>query len=68
MVDSSSQPPRAGGFLLAAAILVGTTAGSVLGQPSIGFLTGLAIGLLALAGTWLADRRRQGDRPHNRDI
>ena len=49
--------PRAGGALLAAAILVGALAGVLTGQPSIGFLVGLGIGLLLLAAIWLLDRR-----------
>jgi hypothetical protein len=49
---------QAGGFLLAASILVGAIAGSLLHQPSIGFLVGTGIGLLLLAIVWLIDRRR----------
>lgn len=52
--------PRAGGALLAAAILIGVVAGIVLRQPSIGFLAGLGAGLLLLGAVWLADRRRGG--------
>ncbi len=48
--------PRAGGFLLAASILVGTLAGLFAGQASIGFLAGLGAGLLLLASVWLLDR------------
>lgn len=49
--------PRAGGALLAAAILLGAVGGGVAGQPSIGFLAGLATGLALLAAVWLGDRR-----------
>lgn len=49
--------PRAGGFLLALSLLVGVIGGSMLGQPSIGFLAGLGIGLAAVALLWLMDRR-----------
>ena len=48
--------PRAGGALLAAAILIGAIGGVVVGQPSIGFLAGLGAGLLLLAAVWLLDR------------
>lgn len=48
--------PRAGGFLLAAAILAGTLGGLLAGQASIGFLAGLGGGLLLLASVWLIDR------------
>ena len=56
----ATPPPRstrAGGFLLAIALLVGVVAGSLLGQPSLGFLAGLGVGLAAIALLWLADRR-----------
>jgi hypothetical protein len=49
---------KAGGFLLAASILVGTLAGLFLGQPSIGFLAGAGIGIALTALVWVADRRR----------
>ena len=62
MSDSSPPPPpprRAGGALLAAGILGGVVIGSLLGQPSIGFLAGLGIGLAALALIWAGDRKRR---------
>ena len=49
--------PRAGGALLAFAILAGVAAGVLEGQPSIGFLAGLGIGLVLLALVWLWERR-----------
>lgn len=56
---SQSQPPaRAGGFIIAAAILIGTVGGGLMGQPSIGFLAGTAAGILAALALWLRDRRR----------
>ncbi len=56
---SQSQPPaRAGGFIIAAAILVGTVGGGMMGQPSIGFLAGAAAGILVAMTIWLRDRRR----------
>lgn len=55
---SQSQPPaRAGGFIIAAAILIGTVGGGLMGQPSIGFLAGTAAGILAALALWLRDRR-----------
>jgi mannose/fructose/N-acetylgalactosamine-specific phosphotransferase system component IIC len=49
----SSRPSAAGGFLLSAAILVGTGVGLVLGEVTRGFLIGLAAGVgLALAVWW----------------
>lgn len=62
MSDPSPPPPpprRAGGVLLAAGILGGVVIGSVLGQPSIGFLAGLGIGLAGVALIWAGDRKRR---------
>jgi NADH:ubiquinone oxidoreductase subunit 4 (subunit M) len=58
MSDRSS--PQAGGFLLALAILVGTVAGGLKGQPTIGLLAGLGIGLVAATALWLVDRQKRG--------
>lgn len=49
--------PLAGGALLAAAILAGTASGIAGGQPSLGFLAGLAAGLALLLAVWLVGRR-----------
>ena len=49
--------PRAGGALLALSILAGVIAGTLLRQPSIGFLAGLGAGILLLAIVWLLERR-----------
>lgn len=50
--------PRAGGIFLILAITAGTIAGILLGEPSAGFLAGLATGLLILGAMWWTDRRR----------
>jgi hypothetical protein len=47
---------QAGGFLIAAAIMVGVVGGAIAGQPSIGFLAGAGIGLALAIGLWLRDR------------
>ncbi|MGZ8312148.1 MAG: hypothetical protein ACXWUP_02490 [Allosphingosinicella sp.] len=52
------QHARAGGALLAAAVLTGVVVGAFYHEPSLGFLGGLAAGLLLLAAVWLLDRRR----------
>ena len=49
---------RAGGCLMAAAILAGTVIGIAIGEPSLGVIGGaIAAGLLALI-LWAVDRRR----------
>jgi hypothetical protein len=57
IVNRPSNFPRAGGALLAAAILGGVLIGVLARQPSIGFLAGLGIGLLALVAVRLLERR-----------
>ena len=52
-----SAQPRAGGIFLVLAITVGTVAGIVIGEPSAGFLAGLATGLVILGAMWWTDRR-----------
>ena len=47
----------AGGSLVALAILAGVVVGTLYGQPSIGFLTGLALGILLWLVVWLVSRR-----------
>ena len=48
---------QAGGFLLAASILVGVVAGAITGQPSAGFLIGIAVGVALALLLWRRDRR-----------
>jgi hypothetical protein len=57
MTDTGSKRPRAGGALLAIAIVLGTLIGAVLRQTSIGFLAGTGLGLMLLGLIWLGDRR-----------
>ena len=49
---------QAAGFILAISILGGAVAGSIAGQPSIGFLAGLAAGVAVAILYWLIERRR----------
>jgi hypothetical protein len=50
--------PQAGGFIIAVGVLAGTVVGGLEGQPSIGLLAGLGIGVVAAVAVWLVDRRR----------
>ena len=58
MNRSGNTGTRAGGSILAGAIIAGVIAGSILNQPSIGFLVGAATGVLMALLLWLWDRRR----------
>jgi hypothetical protein len=49
---------QAAGSVLAISIMAGAVAGVIVGQPSIGFLVGLAAGVLLAILFWLNDRRR----------
>ena len=49
---------QAAGSVLAISIIAGAVAGVIVGQPSIGFLVGLAAGVLLALLFWLNDRRR----------
>ena len=51
--------PQAGGFIIAVAIVAGTIIGGLNGQPSIGLLAGLGLGVVAAVAVWLVDRRRR---------
>ena len=56
-MNVQKKPARAGGSILAAAILAGAVGGMIVGQPSIGFLVGTAIGTLIAVILWLRDRQ-----------
>jgi len=57
-MDDKAPFPRAGGALLAGAILLGTLIGAFAGALSIGMFAGFGVGLVLLALVWLLDRRR----------
>lgn len=57
MTTPPQRESRAAGGLMAVSILGGVIAGLALGQPTIGFLAGAALGALFLLGFWLLDRR-----------
>jgi UDP-N-acetylmuramyl pentapeptide phosphotransferase/UDP-N-acetylglucosamine-1-phosphate transferase len=50
--------PRAGGVILALAILAGALIGVACRQASIGVVAGTGIGIVAALIIWLRDRRR----------
>jgi len=52
--------PIAGGALLALSLITGTVIGVLRGQPSLGFIGGLGIGLALLLIVALIDRTRRG--------
>lgn len=57
----SAQPrkaPIAGGALLALSLIVGTVIGVLKGQPSVGFISGMGVGLALLIAVALVDRAR----------
>ena len=63
--DSLSDDPRNRRIITATfsrergAILVGILAGSVVGESSMGFIGGLAVGLALMIAIWLIDQRRK---------
>jgi hypothetical protein len=57
-MSQRTRSTQAAGFILAISILAGAVGGSIVGQPSIGFLAGLATGVLIALLFWLIERRR----------
>ena len=55
---SEPSAPRAGGALLAASILVGAVIGSFRGEPSIGVLAGIGVGIALTLVLWWIEQRR----------
>ena len=58
MTEPSKSGAQAGGFLIAAGILAGVLGGIMLGEPSAGFLIGLAVGGALALLIWRRDKRR----------
>lgn len=58
MPDSApTRTPLAGGFPIAAGVMLGAVIGFAAGQPTLGFFIGLAVGVAIAAALWLAGRR-----------
>lgn len=55
MARPPSRSPAAGGFPIAMGAILGTVGGLVAGQPTIGFLCGLAIGVALALLIWWRD-------------
>lgn len=59
MTSPSPRPaPMAGGVLIATGAIIGAFVGATQGQPSFGFLLGLAAGIALATAVWLRDRAR----------
>jgi hypothetical protein len=52
----STRSPSAGGFPIAIGVIGGTIIGLATGQPTIGFLAGLAVGVAVAVAIWLRSR------------
>jgi len=57
-MSQRTRSTQAAGFILAISIMAGALGGAIVGQPSIGFLAGLAAGVLIAILFWLNERRR----------
>ncbi len=51
-----TRPQNGGGIFIALGALLGAVTGVFLGQPSIGLLSGFALGVLVAVALWLRDR------------
>ena len=56
-MENGAKLSRSGGCLLAGSVVAGAFVGTILGQPSIGFLAGSALGLVLVIAVFLLDRR-----------
>jgi hypothetical protein len=54
----SMMAQRGGGFLITIALLVGAVVGTIYGEPSIGLVAGLGVGVFGAVLVWLYDRAR----------
>lgn len=57
MDNRSGSKAQGTGAIIAGSIILGTVGGVILGQPSIGFLAGTGLGIVAALLLWLRERR-----------
>lgn len=57
MTTSPKKNPTGAGAIIALLAFVGVIGGGFLGQPTIGLLSGLALGVLIAVLLWLRERR-----------
>jgi|GEM_PF-411089 len=63
--DNAPAPPRppkrsnGGGVFIALLTIAGAIIGGLMGQPSIGMLSGIALGVAIAVTLWLVERKRQ---------
>lgn len=58
LMSQGRKNPTGAGAFIALLILAGAIGGGLLGQPSIGLLAGLALGVLLALVIWLRERNR----------
>ncbi|MEO9598973.1 hypothetical protein [Parasphingorhabdus sp.] len=54
--SDESDNRQGGGVFIALGAILGVLVGGYLGQPSVGLLSGLALGIVAALAIWLKDR------------
>jgi uncharacterized membrane protein len=57
-MNKRARQTQAGGSIFAIAIIAGSVAGIIVGEPSIGILAGIGAGGLLAILFWLHERRR----------
>lgn len=57
MEENKGKASRAGGFIIAVAIMAGALLGANFGQPSLGVVLGTGAGVAIALGLYLHDRR-----------
>lgn len=58
MTTQRPKPPTGAGAIIAFLVMFGTIGGGILGQPSVGLLSGLGLGVLIAVILWWRERGR----------